>query len=164
MLEINFVYRFISYFRLNKDAFKYVLEKIGSHLQEPKRRTSVPNVLKLAATMRILAEGSYQKSAGNDFNIGLSQSSISKVLKECIDVMYDELCPRWIYFHMDEYERDEIKDYFYRKTGFPGVIGCIDGTHVKILPPREEERFKYYNRKGFCSLNVTVVSITMYYN
>lgn len=115
--------------------------------------------MKLATTMRILAEGSYQKGAGNDFNISLSQSSVSKVFKECIDVMYDELCHRWIYFEMDENEKDEIKDYFYRKTGFPG-----DGTNIKILPPPIEERFKYYNRKGFYSLNATVVSLNIIYN
>lgn len=117
----------------------------------------MPNALKLAATMRILAEGSYQKGAGNDYNVSLSQSSVSKVFNECINVMYDELCSMWISFHMNENEKIEAKEHFFNKTGFPGVIGCIDGTHVKILAPKIEERFKYYNRKGFYSLNVTLV-------
>lgn len=60
---------------------------------------------------------------------------------------------------MEEEEKHEIKRDFYRKTGFPGVIGCIDGTHIKILPPAIDERFKYTNRKGFCSLNAMVVSL-----
>lgn len=25
---------------------------------------------------------------------------------------------------------------FYDRTGFPGVIGCLDGTHVEIVKPK----------------------------
>ncbi|XP_065366236.1 putative nuclease HARBI1 [Calliphora vicina] len=149
--------KFVSYFRLNKSAFKYVLDMIEPKLKESKRTSAVPNILKLAATMRILAEGSYQKGAGNDYNVGLSQSSVSKVFKECINAMNSELCKSWISFKMSENEKFEIKEHFYNKTGFPGVIGCIDGTHIKILAPKTMERFKYYNRKGFFSLNATIV-------
>lgn len=114
--------------------------------------------LRLAATMRILAEGSYQRGAGNDFNVGLAQPTMSIVFHECIDAMFTELCPKWISFKMNESEKTQIKEYFYEKTGFPGVIGCVDGTHIKILAPHLSERWKYYNRKGFYSLNVMVVS------
>lgn len=107
--------------------------------------------------MRILAEGSYQRGAGNDFNICLSQPAVSQAFHECIEAMYNVLCPIWISFPRDDNETAEIKAYFYRKTGFPGVIGLIDGTHIKIIAPQTEERSKYFNRKGFFSLNVTVV-------
>lgn len=137
---------------------------IEPKLEESKRTSAVPNILKLAATMRILAEGSYQKGAGNDYNVGLSQSSVSKVFKECINAMNSELCKSWISFKMSENEKFEIKEHFYNKNGFPGVIGCIDGTHIKILAPRTMERFKYYNRKGFYSLNATIVCIKSYLN
>jgi len=40
------------------------------------------------------------------------------------------------------------------------VLGCIDGTHIKIMAPRENEA-EYVNRKGVHSLNVQVgVKIT----
>lgn len=63
----------------------------------------------------------------------------------------------WISFHMNENEKFEAKEHFFNKTGFPAVIGCIDGTHVTILAHKIGQRFKYYNRKGFYSLNVTLV-------
>ncbi|XP_058974301.1 putative nuclease HARBI1 [Musca domestica] len=146
--------QFVIYFRLSKDAFKYVLGQITPDLRNRVKSTSVPNTLKLAATIRILAEGSYQKGAGNDFNVSLSQSSVSNVFRECIEVLHNKLCPNWISFPTTEEEKYEIKEHFLNNTGFPGVIGCIDG---KIVAPRMEERFKYLNRKGFYSLNVTVV-------
>ncbi|XP_018562810.1 putative nuclease HARBI1 [Anoplophora glabripennis] len=34
---------------------------------------------------------------------------------------------------------------------FPGVLGCIDGSHIKILPPKENPN-SYVNRKKFHSV------------
>lgn len=39
----------------------------------------------------------------------------------------------------------------------PGVLGCIDGTHIAIVKPHHfEERF--FNRKRYHSLNAQIVS------
>ncbi len=40
-----------------------------------------------------------------------------------------------------------------RIAGFPGVVGAIDGTHVRIISPTVNEE-AYVNRKGFHSINV----------
>ena len=44
---------------------------------------------------------------------------------------------------------------FYLMAGFPGVLGCIDGTHVKIIAPTDLEGM-YVNRKNYHSINVQV--------
>jgi nuclease HARBI1 len=44
------------------------------------------------------------------------------------------------------------------KIGFPGVIGCIDGTHVALIRPVDHEE-SYFNRKNYHSLNVLIVSL-----
>lgn len=151
--------RFESYFRLNKPSFKYVLEIIEPHLKKGTRSTLVPNTIKLAATLRFLAQGSYQLSVGNDFNLGLSQPVVSRILSETVDVMEGEVCPQWIKFDMTDDEKNEAKLYFFEKTGFPGVIGCVDGTHIKILAPKKEDQHLYFNRKGYFSLNAMIVSL-----
>lgn len=38
---------------------------------------------------------------------------------------------------------------------FPGIIGCIDGTHIPIMPPTGE-KWAFLNYKRFYSLNVQV--------
>ncbi|XP_060810170.1 putative nuclease HARBI1 [Amyelois transitella] len=38
----------------------------------------------------------------------------------------------------------------------PGCLACIDGTHVAIVCPHEHEE-RFYNRKGYHSLNVQIV-------
>lgn len=49
----------------------------------------------------------------------------------------------------------------------PGVIGCIDCTHVAIVaPPVNDEHHPeriYINRKNYHSLNVQLVSKMYYY-
>ncbi|XP_064292643.1 putative nuclease HARBI1 isoform X3 [Plodia interpunctella] len=52
-------------------------------------------------------------------------------------------------------ERFAMTLRFYEKFSIPGVIGCIDGTHVAILRPAENER--YFNRKHFHSRNVLII-------
>jgi hypothetical protein len=43
------------------------------------------------------------------------------------------------------------QEAFYNMAGSPGVVGCLDCTHVRIKNP-----LIYCNRKGFYSLNVQV--------
>ena len=49
----------------------------------------------------------------------------------------------------------EISTCFEDEGKFPGVIGLIDGTHIRIRAP-ENEPEAYINRKKFHSLNVQV--------
>ncbi|XP_036344648.1 putative nuclease HARBI1 [Rhagoletis pomonella] len=56
---------------------------------------------------------------------------------------------------------DEIQDSklaVYAQSGFPGVLGFVDGTHVRICGPRKEVQHLYLNRKGYYSLNVMIFS------
>ncbi|CAK1592777.1 unnamed protein product [Parnassius mnemosyne] len=53
--------------------------------------------------------------------------------------------------------RQAVSQRFYRKYGIPGVVGCIDGSHFKIVVPPKEEEHLYYSRKHYHSLNVQMV-------
>lgn len=45
---------------------------------------------------------------------------------------------------------------FFNKFGIPGVLGCIDGTHIEIVRPILHEE-RYFCRKHYHSLNVQLV-------
>lgn len=140
-----------------------MLETITPHLKVGVRSTHISNTIKLAATLRFLAQGSYQLSVANDFNLGLSQPVVSKIISEIVDVLERKICPQWIKFVMTDEEKAEAKLHFFQKSDFPGVIGCVDGTHIKILAPNRENQHLYLNRKGYFSLNAMIVSFSKYF-
>ncbi|KAB0790587.1 hypothetical protein PPYR_15006 [Photinus pyralis] len=42
---------------------------------------------------------------------------------------------------------------FYEIARFPGVTGCIDGTHIPIRSPGGDRAEVFRNRKGYFSIN-----------
>ncbi|KAJ1518813.1 hypothetical protein ONE63_011574 [Megalurothrips usitatus] len=56
----------------------------------------------------------------------------------------------------DADKRVEISGAFQRATGFPGVVGCIDCTHVYITAP-VHDAIHYRNRHHSYSINVQAV-------
>lgn len=52
----------------------------------------------------------------------------------------------------DEDEQKLIAEDF-RQIGFPDVIGCLDGTHIKLDKP-EDDPDSYLNRKKYYSIQV----------
>ncbi|XP_061391094.1 putative nuclease HARBI1, partial [Musca vetustissima] len=56
---------------------------------------------------------------------------------------------------MRQEEIGSSKKHFFQKHGIPGVVGCVDGTHIRVTKPNDE--VLYYNRKGYFSVNVMVV-------
>lgn len=148
---------FIKYFRISKDLFRYLLDIVEDKLGPTVGSSSVLPITKLSAALRFFAEGTYQKGVGNDLFAGMAQPTLSKALSSIITILETEVCPSAIHFPVEEGEKDAIKLGFFEKTGFPGVIGCVDGTHVKIITPTANVQHLYYNRKGFHSLNVMLV-------
>lgn len=153
-----YIFRFVDTFRLNKTAFKYVLEEIRPKLNCNMRKSAITPTIKLATALRFFAQGSYQLSVGNDFNLSLAQPTVSKILSEVLDAMSTTICKTWVKFEMSDDEITECKRFFYERTGFPGIIGCVDGTHFKMVGPNKSSQHLYYNRKGFFSINAMIVS------
>lgn len=152
-------FRFISIFRINKNCLQYLLKEMNDKFPQSYRTCSIPPILKICAALRFFASGSYQQNVGDDFNIGMAQPTISRCIKEVVAMVEKYLCAKWINFGQSETEKLNCKVSFMTKNGFPGVIGCVDGTHIKIIAPKKEERHLYYNRKGYYSLNAMIVSM-----
>ena len=137
----------------------------------------VPPVLQLTATLSLLGSGGFQHSVGYDYLVGMSQSTISKIASNVLKEMETKLCPRHINFEPENSAK--CKEWFLQTYKIPGgndfffkfmsviknkllffiVIGCIDGTHIGLQKPTENEHM-FFNRKGFHSLNAMVVSKT----
>lgn len=108
------------------------------------RLSSISVVHKLAATLRFLAEGSYQRSVGKDVDIVVGRSTVWKIINETLIVLESKICSKWINVAMTEEEKQESKIFFQERFG---IIGCVNGTHVKIAKLHSDFNL-YCNRKG----------------
>ncbi|KAK5648147.1 hypothetical protein RI129_003039 [Pyrocoelia pectoralis] len=72
-----------------------------------------------------------------------------------------QLCIALRFFASGAYQisrgSEQNQNEFYRIGRFPGVIGCIDGTHIPVKNPGGQNGEVYRNRKGWMSLNVQAV-------
>lgn len=152
------IYRFKEHFRVSKGIFVYILNEIKDFLPRPVRDTSVRVDLGLCATLRFLAHGSYQSSVASDMMMPMDRTTFCKMLTPYLEAMQDALCNEWISIQLSEAEKQASIQHFQETAGFPGVIGCIDGTHVYIISPgiRRNEAV-YINRRGRHSINVMVI-------
>lgn len=148
---------FIMSFRLTKEMAQYVFNLIVQDFDVTANIVAVPPILQYFATLNFYATGSYQNSIGQNYNISFSQPVASRSIKTVTNMLEERLGNIWIKFPTTFEEKILIKQQFMEATGFAGIIGAIDCTHVAILAPPDEEH-NYVNRKGFHSINVQIVS------
>ncbi|XP_037827945.1 putative nuclease HARBI1 [Lucilia sericata] len=120
------------------------------------KQTAVHPTLKVAIFLKFLATGSYQRPVGNDFLGCVSQASMCRILDECLTVFECHYCPKQIKLNISQEEEQSAKCRINEKFNFPGVLGFVDGTHVRIKCPEVNPEF-YYNRKGYHSINAMII-------
>ena len=79
--------------------------------------------------------------------LGFDKSTVSRLVDSVTDALVTRK-DQHIKWPMEIHQLNTIKEGFYKKAHFPNVIGCVDGTHVRIQGPTEDEP-SYVNRKGY---------------
>ncbi|KAJ3655329.1 hypothetical protein Zmor_014464 [Zophobas morio] len=143
---------FIKRYRLKKHTFRYVLDLIKEDLRlQTYNSNNISPEMQLLIALRFFAKASYQTETG-DLH-GVSQASVSRIVLKVARALASRL-PQFV--NWPENFR-ELKRNFYNIRAFPGVVGCIDCTHIKIKNPDGRRPLLYCCRKGFYSLNVQVI-------
>lgn len=108
----------------------------------------------LLITLRFYATGSFQLGIRDYFNV--SKSTICRIIPR-ISQLIAELRPLNITFSNQRQTFNRIKHDFFSIRGFPGVIGAVDCTHIKINSPGGDQAELFRNRKGYFSINVQAI-------
>lgn len=87
---------------------------------------------------------------------GVSKSTASRVVRK-VSVALASLAPHHIKMPQNE-EILDVRQAFYNIAKFPRCVGAVDGTHIKIQSPGENNAEIFRNRKQFFSLNVQTVA------
>lgn len=149
---------FFSLFRVSLEFFEVLCaETEPEGRTRGRRRTSWKQRVLIA--LWVYAHGFGEGARGLAQRFGCSEGFIQCIheVSERIKEVYAEL----IQFP-NHSELESIANAFQERTGFPGVVGCVDGTHIAIAKP-SENGFRYLNRKGFHSLQLQCTCDTRYF-
>lgn len=127
----------------------------GDHLREKGRlkRLRTPLDVCLMQGLWVLFNPDTHRSASSQF--GVTDGVEFHHYKIVIEALR-ELRTRYILWPC-EAERDIIKTEFERRYGYPGVVGCIDGTPVNITAPLDQPQ-RYVDRHHNYAILVQAVA------
>ncbi|XP_048480996.1 putative nuclease HARBI1 [Plutella xylostella] len=147
---------FVATYRLPKETVLSLIEELTPFLNRPDPR-DISVARKVLIALGFFAAGSYQRGVGQGATHGVCQSTVSRAIAEVTDALnHPQILTKYIVFPRTPEARNTVKRRFFEVYNFPGIVGCIDGTHVCILRPAQNEE-EYFNRKHTHSLNVQII-------
>ena len=144
-----------SKFRFRRVHILAMVDELGDDIEYPvARQGSLSPVLQLLLTLRFFATGCFLNMVG--LMIGVQQSTASRTIHRVTIAMLTHM-RRWVHLPSQQ-EADRQKAKFMLIAGHPDVIGCIAGTHIRILAPsiNAHEYHQYADRTNVHSINVQV--------
>ncbi|XP_033725148.1 putative nuclease HARBI1 [Pecten maximus] len=84
---------------------------------------------------------------------GLSESTVILSRTRIIGAILHHLKERFICWPVNQ---QDVVTKFVQRNGFPGIIGALDGTHIRIKAPQLHPQ-SYVNRKNFHSIQLQAV-------
>ncbi|KAI4455382.1 hypothetical protein MML48_9g00012114 [Holotrichia oblita] len=146
---------FCARYRLSKESVTNLMHACYNNIAPVTHRSkSISAMNQILCTLRFLATGTFQAVIGD--TVGIHKSTVSRILKvvlrEFARIAREKVC-----MPDEPVAIQNTKTAFMAMHGFPNVIGCVDGTHIKIQSPGGENSEIYRNRKGYFSYNVQMV-------
>ena len=146
--------KFRKKFRVRKDTARYIVDLVRDVIEpDTLRNNSLNAEIQVLMTLRFYARGLFQDVTGE--LSGVSQPTVSRVVNRVSHALA-RLRRRFIYMPRRA-ELAGVKRGFRQIAGFPGVIGCIDCTHIPIRRPSVPNYGVFCNRKGNYTLNIQLV-------
>ena len=140
-------------YRFSREGILMITDIIAADIEHPTRRNcALPPYQQVLIALQYYATGTFHMVAGDPLQI--SQPTACRAIHRVTNA----LCRKINNFVKLPCEDilPQIMDGFYEMKGFPGVFSLIDGTHIWIISPHENE-VDFVNRKGYHSINVQVM-------
>ena len=118
-----------SRYSFSRDSIQYITDMLARDLERPTERNHAlkPQEQVLVA-LRFFASGSFLKLVGDTVG-GIPKCTVSRIASR-VSTALARKQNQFIRWPSTAAERQEINQGFFEKGAFPGIIGCIDGTHV----------------------------------
>ena len=138
----------------NIQSILFITDLLACDLcRDTRRNHALQPLTQVLIALRFYASASFLKVVGD--TIGVDKSTVSRVVTKVSRALV-AMRNRFVKWPSTNAKLTASKNAFYRRGGFPFVIGCVDGTHIRILAPSQHEN-GFVNRKGFHSINVQAI-------
>ncbi|KAH7978053.1 hypothetical protein HPB49_004341 [Dermacentor silvarum] len=144
---------FITRYRFTKQTVREPLAFLPLEASGDNRGLPLTPMLQLLVALRFYGAGTFQIVSGDLVNV--SPPTVCHTVKKVTHLIARHLFRAVVCFP-DASQLSGVMRDFYEIAHFPGVTGCIDGTHVRIKSPGSDDAEVYRNRKGVFSVNVQV--------
>ena len=142
-------------YRFRRDSIALICDLVRQDLQRPTRRNHALSVeTQVLASLRFLASGCFYQVDADI--LGIDKSTVCRVLERFCRALLAKKND-FVKFPFTDAEKDENNEKFYKMGGFPSCILAVDGFHVRICTPYEDED-DFVNRKNFHSINVQALT------
>ncbi|XP_063829874.1 putative nuclease HARBI1 [Ostrinia nubilalis] len=147
---------FIETYRLSKDLVRNLIEEVAPVMPDSLKSLEFSVESKVLAALSFYATGKFQKSFGGKIDPNLTAYFVATAMQQVTEAMnHPTIVKKYIHFPHLRGERDIIKARFYMKYGIPNVVGCIDCTHVPIMPPNDDRKAHF--NKSYHSKKVQII-------
>ncbi|KAK3925937.1 Putative nuclease [Frankliniella fusca] len=141
---------FRSHFRMDRPTFEKLVVAVGEQIEKDEDHEisfKTPVDVSTMIGLWVLFNGDFFRSVSVKFNIskGVAHYHYTRLIKALHAVR-----GRYIAWP-NAAERDNIQNRFFRRYGYPGVVGAIDGTHIYTTAPLYQKQ-RYVNRHHTYSL------------
>ena len=141
-------------YRFRRNSIAYICDLVDADLRRPTIRNHALSVeTQVLTSLRYLASGCFYQVDADI--MGIDKSSVSRVVHGFCKAIVAK-GNQFIRFPRTDDEKSQNKIKFFQMGGFPSCIGAIDGFHVRICTPHEDEN-DYVNRKGWHSINCQAI-------
>ncbi|KAJ8909278.1 hypothetical protein NQ315_011248 [Exocentrus adspersus] len=145
---------FFRRFRLTKPTVLNLLAEIEDDLEfNNDLNNSISPMNQLLTCLRYYASAGHLISVADA--MGMHVSTTSRIIPRVSNALC-RLARNYIKMPAQA-EMIHVQHQFHQMASFPRVIGCLDGTHIKIQSPGGEDAEVFRNRKGYFSINTQAV-------
>ncbi|XP_046432592.1 putative nuclease HARBI1 [Neodiprion fabricii] len=146
-------HEFKSHFRMSRATFKYLHGMMQKDLlRQVKGCPCIPSQTQLMIALWKMATADSYRSICDRFNVG--RATAVRAVRRVTRALFKR-APLFIKWPTGDNAAAVMRG-FEESSSFPKVIGAIDGTHIRINAPKEDQR-DYVNRKGYHSIHLQLV-------
>ncbi|KAJ8913866.1 hypothetical protein NQ315_005663 [Exocentrus adspersus] len=150
LVRVHSKKEFKKHFRINRSTANRIIGWLDTSNVLPKHsygREKINSQKAFLLTLWYLSNTETFRQVADRFNV--SESSSHRDMKKVLDFLLSQKSSviQW----PDANTAREIEGRFRMMKGIRNVIGCIDGSHIEISKPKDNQE-SYYSRKGYHSL------------